>query len=628
MSEVFVLIELSPAGELTGTAAELLGAASHLGEPVAVVATRPGEGAAVAEALGELGAARVFVGESEKVGALVVAPALEALSAAIAPSSPAVILIANSVDGRDLAARLSVRLGAGLLVDAVDVHSEGGRVIATHSIFGGAYRTESTVEGGPAVITVRQGVIDHRAAPVAAAIEIVALEVSDRAAGIVDEVRSAVASGRPELRSAKTVVSGGRGLQSAEKFVLVEQLADALGAAVGASRAAVDAGFVPQTSQVGQTGVSVSPQLYIALGISGATQHRAGMQTAKTIVAINKDKDAPIFDIADFGVVGDVFTVVPQLIDVLEARGQVVKGFAAFRSSRWFKLTWIAPSVLVIAFLIVLGAMAVRGSGGGQSFLATYPGQSALPDTAPVGFPAWLSWQHAINAFFLVLIVRSGWAVRTVKRPAAHWKRTVGPFREHGTQKLSLNLWFHLTLDVFWVANGILLYVLLFCTGQWMRIVPTSWDIFPNAVSAALQYASLNWPTEDGWVNYNALQVLSYFAITFIAAPLAIISGLRMSPAWATRMRPFDKVYPVTVARAIHLPVMFFFVAFVIVHVTLVLATGALRNLNHMYGGSDDQTWVGFGLFVVSIIVMVAAWIAARPILLRPIAALTGTLSK
>ncbi|RFA19049.1 cytochrome b/b6 domain-containing protein [Subtercola boreus] len=301
---------------------------------------------------------------------------------------------------------------------------------------------------------------------------------------------------------------------------------------------------------------------------------------------------------------------------------------SSFRTSRWFRLVWIVPAVLVGALLLVLLAVAIRSSDGGQRFLASYPGQSVLPSFVPVGLPWWLNGLHATNTFFLLLIVRTGWVLRAKKRPAVRWARRVGPFRQNGVQKISLTSWFHLTLTALWVLNGIIPYVLLFATGQWARIVPTSWDIVPNAVSAALQYASLNWPTENGWVDYNALQVLSYFAITFVAAPLAIITGLRMSPAWATRMRRFDTRFTLRTARSLHVATMYFFIGFVIVHVTLVLATGALRNLNHMYAGRDDQTWAGFWLFVLSILVMIAGWIAARPPLLKPVAALTGTLSR
>ncbi len=322
MSHALAFIETSASGEVRNTAAMLIAAASKLGTPVAVVVAAPGTGDALIAELGELGAAQVYVAETDQFGSVLVAPQLAALEAASAALQPSAIVLAHSIDGREIAGRLAVRLRTGLLVDVVDVRADGDVVVATHSVFGGAYTVEATVPGaGPAIVTVRQGAIDARAETASPTLTTQSITVDPASAAVIDEVHDAVvATDRPELRGATRVVSGGRGLGSQANFALVEQLADALGAAVGASRAAVDAGYVPQTSQVGQTGITVSPQLYVALGISGAIQHRAGMQTAKTIVAINKDADAPIFDIADFGIVGDLFTVVPQLIEALGKR--------------------------------------------------------------------------------------------------------------------------------------------------------------------------------------------------------------------------------------------------------------------------------------------------------------------
>jgi thiosulfate reductase cytochrome b subunit len=223
-----------------------------------------------------------------------------------------------------------------------------------------------------------------------------------------------------------------------------------------------------------------------------------------------------------------------------------------------------------------------------------------------------------------------GLQIRTIRRPPAYWtRRNQGLITTKNPPiRISLSVWFHLSIDILWILNGALFYVLIFVTGQWVRLIPVHWDVFPNAISAGIQYASLNWPTEDGWSNYNALQLVTYFLTVFIAAPLAILTGVRMVPGLAVRFQKIDKIYPVSVARKIHFPVMIYFVAFTVVHVTLVLATGALRNLNHMYAGRDDENWIGFGIFAGSVVLMVAAWIAIRPTILAAMASLTGNVRR
>ncbi len=323
MSNTLVLIGTDSAGSARTSAAGLIAAAASLGTPVAVAVVAPGGGESLAAQLGALGAAQVYLAETDAFGSLLVGPQLEALAAASAALSPTAIIVENSLEGRDVAGKLAVRLGAALFVDAVDVSSVGGAVTTTHSVFGGAYTVQSTTPGSIAVVTIRTGAIDARADAATATVTRVPVTVPEATSAAIDAVVvSTEVSSRPELRGARTVVSGGRGVGSKENFHIVEELADALGAAVGASRAAVDAGYVPQSFQVGQTGSTVAPQLYIAVGISGAIQHRAGMQTSKTIVAIDKDPEAPIFEIADFGIVGDLFTVVPQVIAALDARAK------------------------------------------------------------------------------------------------------------------------------------------------------------------------------------------------------------------------------------------------------------------------------------------------------------------
>jgi electron transfer flavoprotein alpha subunit len=315
MAEILVLAE-HDGGTVKKVTTELLTLAHGHGEP-SVVWT--GEGAEAGRArLAEFGAAKVYVADSPEYDQYVVAPKAELLARLIADKSPAAVLVAATSEGREIAARLAVKTGSGVLTDVVGL-ADG--LVAEQSIFGGAITVQSRVRTGTPIIAVRPNAVTPALADGAAGIEPVSVSISDAAKTAKVTGRVVAERGeRPELTEAAIVVSGGRGLGSGEHFKLIEELADSLGAAVGASRAATDAGWYPHQFQVGQTGKTVSPQLYVAIGISGAIQHRAGMQTSKTIMVVNKDPEAPIFELADFGVVGDLFKVVPQLVEEIAKR--------------------------------------------------------------------------------------------------------------------------------------------------------------------------------------------------------------------------------------------------------------------------------------------------------------------
>src|SRR6476469_8318622 len=319
MAEVLVLVELNPGGSgVRKTTLEALTAARALGEPSAVVVGAPGTASGAKDALAEYGAAKVYVAESGDIDDYLVAPKAEVLAQLVEQKSPAAVVIPSSPEGKEIAGRLAIKTGSGFLTDVTEIAADG---TATQVAFAGATIVHSQVTTGTPIYTLRGNSVTPEPAPAAAAEETVSVSVSDQAklAKVTDRVVEQK-SNRPELTEASIVVSGGRGLASAENFSITEALADSLGAAVGASRAAVDSGFYPHSFQVGQTGKTVSPQLYVAVGISGAIQHRAGMQTSKTIVAINKDPEAPIFELADFGVVGDLNTVVPAATEQITAR--------------------------------------------------------------------------------------------------------------------------------------------------------------------------------------------------------------------------------------------------------------------------------------------------------------------
>jgi len=316
MAEVLVLVDHLD-GVVRKTTSELLTIARRLGEPSAVFI---GSGFDTAQAaLAQYGAEKVYRVESGDVTDYLVAPKAEVLAALVASAAPAAVLIPSSPEGKEIAARLSIKTGSGLITDAVDVQAGGGGTVrTTQSVFAGGFTVVATVTKGTPIVTVKPNSAAPEEVPGAAVEQVLEVVISEgaKSAQIVG-VAPRAASGRPELTEAAIVVSGGRG--TGGDFSKVEEFADSLGAAVGASRAAVDAGWYPHSAQVGQTGKQVSPQLYVAAGISGAIQHRAGMQTSKTIIAVNKDEEAPIFEMVDFGVVGDLFTVLPQAVKAVNA---------------------------------------------------------------------------------------------------------------------------------------------------------------------------------------------------------------------------------------------------------------------------------------------------------------------
>ncbi|MFC5730701.1 MULTISPECIES: electron transfer flavoprotein subunit alpha/FixB family protein [Nocardioides] len=318
MSEVLVLVDHVD-GSVRKPTYELLAIAKRIGEPSAVFIGGSAQAGAVAEAVKAYGAEKVYVVDDAEIKGYLVAPKAEALQQLAEKTSPAAILIPSSAEGKEIAGRLAIKLASGLITDAVDVTFEGGEIRTTQSVFAGNFTVDAKVTKGTPIITVKPNAAAPEEGAAAGAVEEFAATISEAAktAQIVAS-QPRQATGRPELTEAAIVVSGGRG--TGGDFTAVEALADALGAAVGASRAAVDSGWKPHTFQVGQTGKTVSPQLYVANGISGAIQHRAGMQTSKTIVAVNKDEEAPIFELVDFGVVGDLHSVLPAVAAEIEKR--------------------------------------------------------------------------------------------------------------------------------------------------------------------------------------------------------------------------------------------------------------------------------------------------------------------
>lgn len=311
---------------------------------------------------------------------------------------------------------------------------------------------------------------------------------------------------------------------------------------------------------------------------------------------------------------------------------------------KWFNLLWLLPIGFVLLVVAVAVAKGLNNTPSVQEFMQRHTGDVDTP--APVGLPAWLAWQHFFNLFLMMFMIRAGIQI-LVDHPRLYWTRNSTPGREWfrvskpvpedpmWTAKedsvglprqlglpgirhsIGLARWWHLGVDTLWLLNGVIFYILLFATGQWRRIVPTSWDVFPGALTVMIQYLSLDWPTADGWVAYNSLQLLTYFFTVFVAAPAALLTGLGMSPALSTRFRFVSRVLSIQTARSLHFLVLLWFLMFIVIHVSLVVTTGALRNLNHMFAGRDDDSWIGFGVFSIALCLVLVCWVAATPFTLR-----------
>ena len=269
-------------------------------------------------------------------------------------------------------------------------------------------------------------------------------------------------------------------------------------------------------------------------------------------------------------------------------------------------------------------AFVLRAQPAVEAFMTRYSGVVVSTLDAPIGIPVWLSVTHFLNTLFLLLIIRTALSIRSKKRPPAFVTPRRGVLGQP-PRRIGINVWLHNTVDVLWIVNGAVYITLLFTTGQWMRIVPTTWEVIPNAISAALQYLTFTWPVENPWVAYNSLQVLAYFGVVFVLAPLAIVTGLRLSSAWPLDAPRLNRVLPERPIRRLHNLVLFAFLAFIVVHIDLVLFTGAVHNLNVMYAASNDVSWMGTVIFIASLAVLAAVWFALTPSVQKKLAGLTGT---
>jgi len=324
----------------------------------------------------------------------------------------------------------------------------------------------------------------------------------------------------------------------------------------------------------------------------------------------------------------------PDLVTPAAAKAPAVKPEAAEPKpglSKTAKVVLALVGVAVVTAGLVLVAQWLRTLNPVAQFIATYEGTPTHPEGVEAGIPAWVWWQHFFNFFIIVMVIRSGLLIRNQERPEAYWTPNDGGFyspnKKNTPAKVSIQQWIHQSFNVLWVLNGLIFYIMVFATGHWMRIAPTHWDIFPNLVSAGIQYVSLDWPAENAWVYYNALQIMTYFITVFIAAPIAVLTGLRLSTWWPQKADRLNRAFTLPVARKIHFYTMVYFILFIIVHIFLVFTTGVLRNLNMMFAARDSADWIGIAVFAGAVAVTVGvAWLI-KPIFISPLAEKTGTVS-
>ena len=312
----------------------------------------------------------------------------------------------------------------------------------------------------------------------------------------------------------------------------------------------------------------------------------------------------------------------------------------------WVSLLWALPAAFVILIVAIAVAQALRQQPSVQAFLMRYPGAPASVKPMTSGFPSWLRLSHFLNLFFMIFIIRAGIQI-LADHPRLYWKRDCTPGTEWfrfqkdvptdrvWTAKddsvtlpswlgipgirhsIGLARWWHFSVNLLWTLNGVAIYILLFSTDQWRRIVPATWDVFPNAISTALQYASLNFPVDHSWTQYNSLQQLAYFITVFVAAPTSIVTGFMQSPALSNHLGWFGRILNRQRARSIHFLALWWFLLFIFAHVTLVFITGARVNLNMMWAGVNDGSWSGFGVFIPAMVLVGIAWWLASPLTLR-----------